>query len=297
MDSTGASYQDCAELLLGRLATLIEVPREKDFGVDFYGQPRFSSGAYTESVQDEFGVQVKGGKETLSYGGLDPKANWKQYEITWLRSLVTPLYLARVNASFEAVELFSLWPVWLILWRQAVDPFEIRFVLQEPGSTPSNWDPTATSESIEGSPGDGKRWIVDLGPPILKLTNAILNEVESRSSCLQVLREWVALDRMNLIRVHQFVPLLKSFMSWTTNSPQTSPIVIREWQFWSPSPGVNLKRLCEAAEPTLVALGKHLQSQNNEAAANLVPILSWLKEQNCLGKFGQNLLDELPRDQ
>jgi hypothetical protein len=294
MDSKGSSYEDCAQLLLGRIATLIKVPHEKDFGIDSFGQPRFAAGAYTETVADVFAIQVKGGEESLSYGGFNRNSEWKQYEIAWLKSLATPLYLVRVNAKLESVEVFSLWPLWWIFWTQPVEPFEIRFVLKPAGASSPDWQaPTGTPVVKGEGHGDGKQWTVDLGPPILRLTNEDLNNAEFRRQTNEVLRQWVAEDRMNLIRFQQFIPLLKSFFTWKTNSVQTAPIVIREAQFWASQPGINIRRLAETAEPILVGLGRHLSAQGDEAAEKLIPILSWLKEQKCLGKFGERLLDDL----
>jgi hypothetical protein len=99
MDSAGASYEDCVRLLVGRLASLVHVPREKDFGIDFYVQPRVPVGPRTETVIELASLQVKGGHESLSYGGLNENGEWREYEFTWLRSLAIPLYLARVDAN------------------------------------------------------------------------------------------------------------------------------------------------------------------------------------------------------
>ena len=117
MDSTGTSYEDCVRLLLGRVASLVHVPRDKDFGIDFYCQPRIHTVPQTETVAELGSLQVKGGKEKLTYGGLNRRGEWREYEFPWLRSLATPLYLAKVDRGCKTVELFSLWPLWLIFWQ------------------------------------------------------------------------------------------------------------------------------------------------------------------------------------
>lgn len=35
MASAESTYEDCVRLLLGHIASLVQVPREKDFGIDF----------------------------------------------------------------------------------------------------------------------------------------------------------------------------------------------------------------------------------------------------------------------
>src|SRR5437773_8314847 len=97
MDSSGSAFEDCTRLLVGQIATLVHVPREKDFGIDFYCQPRVAIGPRTETVIELGALQVKGGMEQLTYGGLDQGGNWREYEFTWLRSLAAPLFLVRVE--------------------------------------------------------------------------------------------------------------------------------------------------------------------------------------------------------
>src|SRR5260370_26079572 len=98
---------------------MIRVPGKKDFGADFYFQPRIPSTAHTETVTELGCIQVKGGDEELSYGGLNSKKEWREYEFMWLKSQATPLYLARVDAHHSSVELFSIWPMWRIFWTQS----------------------------------------------------------------------------------------------------------------------------------------------------------------------------------
>jgi hypothetical protein len=80
MDSAGDSYEDCAAHLLGSIASMIRVPGKKDFGVDFYFQPRVQLTKYTEMVTELGSIQVKGGDEELSFGGLNDKNQWRDYE-------------------------------------------------------------------------------------------------------------------------------------------------------------------------------------------------------------------------
>ena len=63
IDSTGDMYQDFAELVLGRIAVLVEVPRQRDYGIDFFCQLLKPTGTATQTVTELFAIQVKGGKE------------------------------------------------------------------------------------------------------------------------------------------------------------------------------------------------------------------------------------------
>lgn len=287
MDSTGSSYEDCVQLLLGRIASLVRVPREKDFGVDFYCQPCVADGAQSETVTELAAVQVKGGGESLAYGGLDRRGQWREYEFSWLRSLATPLYLARVDRAFSTVDLFSLWPLWLIFWSQAENPFEVRFVTA--GSRRAVWRMPEPRLSRSGTGrGDGMRWTVHLGRPFLRLRGKGLNDQEARRRVTAALRTWIAADRLTIMRFQQFIPVLTGITEWETNRPEV--FQTRTWQFWDRRPGANIDKLCRTVGPMLVNLGAHLQWQDDSAAYSLIPVLDWLQGRRQLDEIGIGLL-------
>jgi hypothetical protein len=294
MDSAGSTYEDCANLFIGRIASLVRVPREKDFGVDFYCEPRNPTGPHTETVAGLGSLQVKGGSAKFEYGGLDANGNWRDYEFAWLRSLATPLYLVRVDEQLSAVELFSIWPLWWIFWRQAVLPFQVVFTTEEPGAFV--WrDPEPSSHPNGAGKGDGMLWTVHLGPPFLRLTQTDLNNTIFRQHAVAILRTWITYDRLTLMRYHQFIPVLTGITGWTTNSPEI--VETRSWQFWDGRPGVNIERLCLTAAPMLTNLGVHLQWQNDPAAYGFLFVLEWLDGKGSLDPIGKGLLDGLRKTQ
>src|SRR6185436_858017 len=128
MDSIGASYEEVAKLLLGRITSVIAVPRERDFGIDLYCQSRAPLGNGLETVTDICGVQVKGGDQDLQYGGMKDDS-WREFEFTWLKTLTTPLYLAKVDKALSQVQIFPLQRLWRLFWTLGVanHPFQVRF--------------------------------------------------------------------------------------------------------------------------------------------------------------------------
>lgn len=291
IDSRGTSYEDCVRLLMGRFASLVHVPREQDFGIDFYVQPRVGAERQTESVAELAAIQVKGGSAVLRYGGVNARGKWRHHELTWLRALVTPLYLARVDARCSGLELFSLWPVWLIFWQQRELPFEIRFTTRDAASTAAWEEPVATPHPKGHGKGDGQAWTVDLGRPLLQLSVAASDDTQSSALQAQVLRAWILNDRANLIRFQQFIPVLSGITEWRTGT--LAPHVMKTWQFWAAEPGENIARLSETAAPLVVNLGIHLQWQNDEAAYALLPLLQWFCRNGRLDQIGLGLLSGL----
>lgn len=290
MDSRGGTYEDCAKLLIGQIANLIAVPRDKDFGVDFYCEPRVSAGPGAEAVWGLCSLQVKGGSSDLTYGGLNDRSQWKDYEFGWLKSQATPLYLVKVLQDCEGVEMYSLWPIWLVFWQQSGLPFELVFITETPGK--SAWkDPVATPHPKGTGHGDGNRWTIYLGPPFLLLTSENLKNATFRQQATTILRTRIVYDRANLMRYHQFIPALTGITGWSTNTIELPEV--REWHFWSSTPGENIRRLCLTAGPLLVNLGIHLQWQNDRAAYRLIPVLEWIDQYNYLDEIGRGLLRNL----
>ena len=292
MDSAGSTYETCVRLLLGQIASVVPVPREQDFGIDGYFQPRIAGEHQTETVAELGAVQIKGGDQVLKYGGFDPKGAWREFEFTWLRSLASPLYLARVDRGCSTVDLYSLWPLWLIFWRQALLPFEVVFATREPQDASTSWEePRASLEESASGHGDGRQWTVDLGAPMLRLTQAELNDSSFRLRAIASLRMWLTYDRLTLMRFQQFIPVLDGITAWRTNHSEI--VQIRRWQFWDSRAGANVARLCQTAAPVLVNLGIHLQHQNDRAAYSLIPALEWLNVRRALDVIGQGLLHGL----
>lgn len=169
MDRVGAEYESTAHALLTPLASLVPVPRQDDFGIDSYCHVRASTGRHTETVSHLAALQVKGGEAGLTYGGLDASGEWKKHEIAWLMSLSVPLYVLHIPQDRRAVAMYSLGPVWHRFMAQTVYPFEISCVTR-PTCDDTNWQLAEPTSSAASDRGDGRRWVIDLGPPLLQVS-------------------------------------------------------------------------------------------------------------------------------
>ncbi len=294
MDRIGAEYESTVHALLTPFASLVSVPRHDDFGIDFYCHVRAPTGNQTETVTHLAALQVKGGESSLIYGGLDANGEWKKHEIAWLMSLSVPLYLVRVPHDRRTLDVFSLGPVWHRFVAQNVYPFEIRCVTGPPSAS-TDWQLAEPTYSAGPERGDRRRWVLDLGPPIVRVSVDDPGDPSSRERSCVLLRTWIAHDRLNVMRFLQGVPVVTCFTGWQTNSLDGIRKSIS--QHWSATPGENIPTLCQTAEPLLVNLGIHLQWQNDPAAYALIPTLQWLNERRQLGGIGQGLLERLIQNQ
>src|SRR5690349_6380394 len=99
-----------------------------------------------------------------------------------------------VERSMSEVEFFSIWPIWLIFWKQVAAPFEIVLETQAPGLS-RNWEKPKNEEFQQPGGGDVMRWTVDLGPPFLRLTTSDVEDADFRTKAVAFLRGRIAYDR------------------------------------------------------------------------------------------------------
>lgn len=287
----GAQNEALVRELIGHLCAPSQVPREHDFGIDYFCQ-LYSFGTASVTSEDLFSLQVKGLTEALRYGGTDEDGKWRDYEIRWLRSQALPIFLARVNQQDYAVDIYSLGLLWRVLW-QAQNPLEIRCTTEDAtASTYTVAQATAEPARHGNGYGDGLTWTVPLGPPFLRLTHSDLRDENFVRDARDHLARYVELERMNLIRFMLRTAIHRHPETWVTNS--FGPITkVHKAMYWSRIPGENIVELMKAVEPSLVNLGVHLQWQNDRSAYRLIDVLEWLNENSQLGAFGRGLLDGL----
>jgi hypothetical protein len=294
VDSIGESYEVFAESVLSRIATLTRIGTKQDFGTDTYCEPRVAVGARMEAVTELCLLQVKGGSSPLVYGGVDGAGQWKGYEFEWLKNLWAPLYLAAVDAEYQRVDLFSLWPTWWLMW-QCGTPFKIVFSRRDATTSAYTWtQPTSELAASSAGMGDGHTWTIDLGPPLLRLTHQHLNDDSFRNRAVEIFRYWIQADRQTVALFHTRVPFIRAILAWVTNQ---MPGAYQELLAIDKRPGMNIEILARALVPPLLGLGAHLQHQGNRDAFRLIPILEWVESNGYGNLITPQLLQNLARAQ
>jgi hypothetical protein len=105
--------------------------------------------------------QLLGRAASMGWGVVKFHSQWRFYEIEWLRTLAVPFVLGRVDPEQARLDLYSLGPVWRVLWQTAT-PFEIR-CLTEPCSSQAHDRSEATHDLVSTKFGDSRSWSVRLG--------------------------------------------------------------------------------------------------------------------------------------
>lgn len=286
----GAQNEAHVQSLIGLLSAPVQVPRQHDFGIDFFCQLYGDTVQKSVSVTDVFSLQAKGTTGELRFGGVREE-KWRDYEVAWLRTLAAPFFLARISAE-PRLDLYALAPVWRVLW-QTASPFEIVCTTEPPSDALyQHVDPTPTASGHAF--GDGQIWTVPLGPPFLNLTHAALADQEWCDQARNLLAVQVQIERGNLLKFQLRVAVHECVQNWSTNA-FGHPLVLNKAMFWSAAPGDNLRELASALAPALVNLGVHLQWQKDRDAYSFIDVLDWLDQRGDLDAMGKGLLEDLRR--
>lgn len=285
----GKKNQVTAEQLLTHVASLTLIPREEDYGLDFYCAPRIEENR-NASTFGLAGIQVKGMTGDLSFGGIDKEGRWKEYEITWLKTLSFPYLLARVDRAVPAVDLYSFWPVWNLFWLHG-DPFKI--VCKTLPASPTSYSyQEPVSEASKDVGGDRQVWSVQLGPPFLRIEHSHLADAAFLRSAAKLLIQQCARDLRVIINWLQRVAIVDAKLPWFTNDFGAT-YTAAQFAYWNDGPGANVGELLSALEPIVTVLGANLQAQKDPARAALVPVLELLRARGLLKTIGGGLLDGL----
>lgn len=201
---------DRSELLVEQLLTAFafttRVPRQEDFGIDFFcslihqEEQLLKAGPF-------FAVQAKSSTDAIVYE--------KPHELEWIRNQENPLLICVADRNALAMDVYSTWNLLcgvLNNWRGQTKAS--RIVLR-PGVVHHVWPWVQDND-------DGSQEIC-LGKPIARVTDAdIFNNIRMEPIA-NAIGEWVALDRTNIVNRHANMDWVLAPITYNTNeSPWSS---------------------------------------------------------------------------
>ncbi len=253
----GDSAELLAEFVLGTVAFCTRVARQDDIGHDLLCVLHEQDGPLLRAGPF-FTVQVKSNRDPLLYV--------KDHETAWIRNQENPFFIAVVDRAKLELELYSTWNMqngFLKIGAQ-----EIRLV---PGSV-QDYPHVTTADDVQTVP---------LGDPIIRVSAAQVTSPDRAAEVGSTLKQWVMLDRENLVRKNAGMYWVLGPIQYSTNTPLVAESNLGVWFYWNPG---NLVR-CEinfglvATALRLVlrsALGTDGESEqpNNERIAALDRVLA-----------------------
>ena len=199
-----------ANYLLSGLGLVTAVPRQEDIGFDFYCQL-----ADQETGHLTFGfpfvMQIKSeGVKSITYGEQSSK-NWKAEDVKWLFRLDIPLFIGIVCKKKMQLDIYNTSTLNFVFFENPnASILELKPRLNN--SLEEILPPT--KELItewERGKGDGYKHKVDLGNPIITITNEDIYEKENLKNKKSMLRNIVFLEQENYL----FRKLKVPYFRWT----------------------------------------------------------------------------------
>lgn len=165
--------------LLKRLAFVAPVPRDDDVGHDFICALSEVDGKLCKAGPS-FTVQAKSNDKPIIFE--------KKHELGWITNQENPFFIIICDLSRESLQIFSTWNMLnAFLFKGSKT---IHLIPKEPkkGNNPIQWV------------GAGPQLKIFLGKPILEFSSKDLLDKEKALSFAAILKEWILLDRENIVR-------------------------------------------------------------------------------------------------
>ena len=201
-----------AEYILNTKAFKTRVPRQEYIGHDFLC-------VLSEQRDDliwagpSFTVQVKSNRDPLIFE--------KRHELRWIGEIDTPFFIAVINREELLMDLYSTWKrLNGILHKGA------RRILLIPGEHTAQYEGVTTEE-------DGSEQRIPLGRPIISTTlPEMMNEMRVNEYS-EVLRNWIELDRDNIVRCRAGMYWVLG-PKWYRTNDRISPEEVVGFFYWNP---------------------------------------------------------------
>jgi len=186
------------EQLLAGFAFTTRVPRQEDHGIDFFCNLISEEGQLLKAGSF-FTVQAKSSAEPIVYE--------KDYELEWIRNQENPLLLCVADRKALAMDVYSTWNLLCAVlngWRGQRLSNRIRLL---PNAKAHMWPGVIDND-------DGSQDVF-LGDPIVRITDEDIFD-ERLDSIADVVREWVNLDRTNVVNRHAGIYWVLGPLSYRT---------------------------------------------------------------------------------
>ncbi len=217
----GARYKDfrlgdgselLAEFILNSMAFTTRVPRQEDIGHDFFcvlaehDRKMIKAGPF-------FTVQVKRGHRNVVFE--------KDYEIEWIQKQENPFFVCIVNRDSHSVDIYSTWNM-----HNGFLAKHANKVILIPGGPNDTFQEVQTEE-------DRSKQEMPLGKPILHIdVEDVMNE-NRVNEYAGIFREWVVMDRENVVNRHAGMYWIVGPKYWETNQSLSKT---KEWMtafYWN----------------------------------------------------------------
>lgn len=234
-----------------------------------------------------FIVQVKSdGVDDICYGS-DKMEDWKREHIDWLFRLELPLLFGIVNKKKMQIDIYNC-SAFRFLFVENPNPSVIEFKPRNPQSPADIGRPNkeALSNWTDTNKGDGHKYIIDLGNPLVTITNDDIYNHDILLHKKNILRNAVAMEQNNIL----YRKLTLPHFHWVLKI-ETDKGFGAAWYYGSSNNPFVLTNHYRTLGPGLISLAINLRANGQEELLKqLIPILKELPKD----VIPQGIIDKNP---
>lgn len=275
-----------ADYLLSGIGTTTPVRRQDDIGFDLHCQI-----ANEEKELLTFGhpflIQIKSkSKSTITYGHktLD---KWKSENIQWLFKQEVPFLVGIVDKTKFSINIYNTTGLWFLLYENSdctritlkprIDNYSTKTCGRPIRKKIKEW---------KKGYGDGYEYVIDLGNPIINLTNEDFDNEETLSKKKEILKVVIQLEQMNILHRNNGIPHFK----WITNNLINAYSIGTGWMHYAQEDKRLIDSIYHSIAPSLLSLTINLHKHKRfEELEELKPVLWKLKSQDIPTELAKRL--------
>jgi len=184
-----------AQFMLSNLGASILTPRPEDHGFDFHCTINAAERNKPPEFKDSFYLQTKlGDPKEIEVGGNTSGGRWRRGQIHRVLNMDIPLLMGFVDVTRHQITIFQTSARWMLYYELITGrrPFKIIFRPSPSISKPASRKARSVNPTKEH---DGKRWSVDLGPPLLRMRLHKLRDGKTIRAIKRTLTDYIEMER------------------------------------------------------------------------------------------------------
>lgn len=190
-----------ADYLLSSIGICTEVRREDDIGVDFHCQLGDEHSDGFTSFSSPFMIQVKSNLDRgIVYGSKEPD-KWKHESIRWLFENKVPFLVGEMDLNKESLAIYDTSGLWQVYNKAGswASQIVLRSKVHPEGERRENVELAELSDWVAGK-GDGFKYIVDLGNPLVEFSNRDLENRPMMNLKKSLLIAVIDFEQKNIVK-------------------------------------------------------------------------------------------------
>jgi hypothetical protein len=270
----GDNAELLSEFVISRLAFTSKVPRTEDVGHDFLC-----------SVAERDGNMLKAGPffTVQTKNKNDPITFQKRHELEWIQTQENPFFVCVANLETLSVEFYTTWTMLIGILHQSAHK-----IVLIPGSKGDIYRAPETEPDLSEQR-------IYLGKPILDISAKEIINDDTVSRYASILKQWIAIDRQNIVNRYAGMYWIVGPKEYETNSPVPEPFQSEGVFLFNPN---NLEK-CKAnfgrSATALRVVIRQALGKERENALKIKPMMADLEQvlrsmSECLDPFSKDVL-------